>query len=181
MVYFTSDYHFGHSNILDYCNRPYSNRDDMCTGMVKRTNSRCTENDTLYHIGDFCSVGPVNGVEGSRAVCEYYESLIAPKVVHVLGNHDKNNKTKDGVDYAVMRFGGMNVLLIHKPIDCCRLTCLPREIDMVLCGHVHKTFQAAVIDGLYHYNVGVDVNDFYPLSKPAIIKRYRRFKKTGRV
>ncbi len=52
-TYFTSDNHFDHKNIIQYSNRHFKNIDEMNATMVEKWNSIGTNNDTVYHLGDF--------------------------------------------------------------------------------------------------------------------------------
>jgi calcineurin-like phosphoesterase family protein len=52
-TYFTSDTHFDHKNIIQYCDRPFKNIDEMNVTIVEKWNSIVTNNDTVYHLGDF--------------------------------------------------------------------------------------------------------------------------------
>jgi calcineurin-like phosphoesterase family protein len=51
--YFTSDNHFDHKIIIQYRIRPFKNVDEMNVTMVDKWNSIVTNNDTVYHLGDF--------------------------------------------------------------------------------------------------------------------------------
>jgi calcineurin-like phosphoesterase family protein len=52
-IYFTSDTHFGHTNIIRYCNRPFSSVPAMDEAMIERWNARVGDDDVIYHLGDF--------------------------------------------------------------------------------------------------------------------------------
>jgi len=50
--FFTADLHFGHQNIISYCQRPYSSVQEMNRDLVARWNSRVGVEDTVYILGD---------------------------------------------------------------------------------------------------------------------------------
>jgi len=77
MIYFTSDIHFGHENIIKYCNRPFSSVDEMDDTLIKNWNSKVKPNDEIYVIGDFSFQAPSK-----------YLPLLNGKKYLVLGNHD---------------------------------------------------------------------------------------------
>lgn len=52
MTYYIADTHFGHENIIEMCNRPFSNIDEMNSVMINRWNKKVKGNDTIYVIGD---------------------------------------------------------------------------------------------------------------------------------
>jgi calcineurin-like phosphoesterase family protein len=54
MIYFTADQHFGHENIIKYCSRPFDNAEHMDHELVLAWNRMIGEDDTVYHLGDFC-------------------------------------------------------------------------------------------------------------------------------
>lgn len=52
-IWFTSDSHFGHENIIRFSNRPFKNADHMTEELVKSWNEVVGEDDDVYHMGDF--------------------------------------------------------------------------------------------------------------------------------
>jgi len=46
-IWFTADFHFGHSNIIRYCNRPFRNAEEMDQTILERLNSSVKANDIL--------------------------------------------------------------------------------------------------------------------------------------
>lgn len=51
-IWFTSDHHFGHDNIVDYASRPFS-VEEQDGIMIERWNSVVGPNDIVHHLGDF--------------------------------------------------------------------------------------------------------------------------------
>lgn len=87
-IFFTSDTHFGHTNIAGkkvskwkdgY--RDYNCVDDMNIDLVKAINEIVKEDDTLYHLGDW-SFGGIENIWNFR------KQLICKNIHLILGNHD---------------------------------------------------------------------------------------------
>ena len=51
-IFYVSDLHFGHFNILRYDNRPFANTHEMEDVITKHWNSRVRPDDTVYILGD---------------------------------------------------------------------------------------------------------------------------------
>jgi calcineurin-like phosphoesterase family protein len=84
-IWFTSDFHFGHFNIVRYCNRPFTTSQEMDEMMAHRLNECVKPNDVLYFLGDFC-LGRVEQVTA-------YRKRITCKTIHFIeGNHDKGTR-----------------------------------------------------------------------------------------
>jgi calcineurin-like phosphoesterase family protein len=52
-IFFTSDTHFYHTNIIKYCNRPFSSVEEMNQKLIENWNNTISEHDTIFHLGDF--------------------------------------------------------------------------------------------------------------------------------
>lgn len=52
-IFFTSDLHFGHQNILKFCNRPWKTTEEMDEALIKRWNSVVGKDDIVFNLGDF--------------------------------------------------------------------------------------------------------------------------------
>ena len=87
-VFFTSDTHFSHANIIRYCDRPYKNTDEMNDDLIERWNERVGNNDIVFHLGDF---GMVN-----QKKLEEIVGRLNGRIYFVRRNHDKSWNT-DGM------------------------------------------------------------------------------------
>ena len=53
MIWFTSDTHFGHENVLKFTDRPWETIWQMNDAIVDSINGRVAVDDELYILGDF--------------------------------------------------------------------------------------------------------------------------------
>ena len=51
-TFFIADCHFGHKNVIKYCDRPYSSIEEMDEDMIEKWNKKVHKNDKIYIIGD---------------------------------------------------------------------------------------------------------------------------------
>jgi calcineurin-like phosphoesterase family protein len=79
-VYFTSDTHFYHSNIIGFCKRPFKNVEDMNETLIGNWNRVVSQDDIVFHLGDFC-------LGGSHEWTKILNRLNG-KIYLILGNHD---------------------------------------------------------------------------------------------
>lgn len=137
MIYFTSDNHFYHENVLKYSERPWANNAEMNTGMRKLWNQTVTPQDTVWLLGDV-------GFAKLSTMIELLESLNGKKHL-VYGNHDKvlrkgsKELLERGVfqsmqDYKELKHGGRLYVLCHFAMR----TWNKAQYDSVhLFGHTH--------------------------------------------
>jgi len=52
-IWFTADTHFGHKNIIKFCNRPFSSIEEMDAALITAWNDVVQLGDTVYLLGDF--------------------------------------------------------------------------------------------------------------------------------
>ena len=60
-----ADTHFGHSNIIKYCDRPFVTTEEMDRQLIEKWNSVVGKEDIVYHLGDF-ALGNMNKVSEYR-------------------------------------------------------------------------------------------------------------------
>lgn len=172
-IYFTADCHFDHKAIIRYSHRPFRNISQMNEIIVKRWNNKVSKEDLVYHVGDFVFKGGLN--------CKRFEQKLHGIIVHIKGNHDKNNGVKTYIKSCIMEFGKMKIYVAHHPPYERETTPLEKkmvdECDFVICGHVHKKWKHKIIRNKYVINVGVDVWDFEPITLLTILKYIAKLKK----
>jgi calcineurin-like phosphoesterase family protein len=182
-TWFTADTHFGHGNIITYCDRPFDDVDSMRAELVRRWNERVSADDQIFVLGDFA----LGRIEQTLTVLE---ELNGAKHL-VVGNHDRpfdpdprrraewtarylaagfRSVTNGTVGYSL---GGRHPVLIghfpysgdshgedryaeQRPFD----TGLP-----IVHGHVHTGWR---LQGR-QLNVGVDACDYAPISEDDVI------------
>ena len=83
-VWFTSDSHFYHANIIKYCNRPFASVEEMNEKLIENWNSVVGKDDLVWCLGDFC-LGP----DQKKHIPELVSKLNG-RINLVLGNHDHN-------------------------------------------------------------------------------------------
>ena len=82
MIYFISDTHFYHSNIIKYFNRHFKDVNEMNETIINNWNSIIKEDDTIYHLGDFC-------LSNDDEIKSIFNRLNGNKIL-IRGNHDRS-------------------------------------------------------------------------------------------
>lgn len=137
-VWFTSDYHLFHSNIIKYCNRPYSNCFSMNKDIIDTINKKVHQDDLLFNLGDigFNSVKYITD-ELSKINCDQ---------IFVSGNHDRKSLINALIEKYIV-FEKQTILnvyfndihykvhLAHNPDD---IQYNNDENNIFLYGHLHE-------------------------------------------
>lgn len=179
MIYFTSDLHLGHANAIGFTSRPFLIVEQMNEGLIKNINKTVMTNDELWILGDFA-------FKVNMAVAKQFRDQINCKTVHMItGNHDKDY-TRDHIFQSVQHYKELKTeygkfILFHYPIYEWNGV---HNGTIHLHGHIHSTglyntanLQKKYIDrfpeksfmkdstlGLRIYDVGVDANNYRPIS-----------------
>ena len=171
-LWFTSDTHFGHYNVIEYANRPFSSKEEMDDVLIQNWNDRVKPNDIIFHLGDFAYCG-------SKRIKEILESLNGRKYL-ILGNHDwKTFKSGQAQHFEMMtqqlciKILGRKVYLNHFPYLCFPGTYkTPEKATWQLFGHIHsgpnntnaKDNERIPFLWPTQYDVGVDNNNYAPIN-----------------
>lgn len=169
MEWIISDTHFGHSNIIDYENRPFRDVEEMDKVMIDNWNSVVGEKDTVWHLGDFF-------LTYTEKQFEIFDQLNG-NIILIRGNHDKQSRTKlierigfaEVYDEYYLTNNDIITLLTHRPI--LNVAYMEKEgIDFNIHGHKHS------VDKQYspfHYCVSAENLNYTPVKLEEIINEYR--------
>ena len=86
-IYFTSDHHFLHNNIIQYCNRPFSSVEEMNEYMIQKWNEKISDTDLIYYLGDF-AIEKRDQEKAFINIKKILERLKGQKIL-IAGNHDE--------------------------------------------------------------------------------------------
>lgn len=171
MIYFTSDTHFYHKHIIDYCKRPFDSVEGMNLGMIERWNARVTNDDIVYFLGDFAFAGTAKSKEIFDRL-KGYKHLIT-------GNHDYGAGRKlawETVrDYALIRphieyqNDEGELKQVEHPVILCHFPFISWDGMAHGSWHLHGHCHGSLKDtGALRLDVGVDCHDYAPISLPEI-------------
>lgn len=163
-MFFTSDTHFGHRNIIKYSNRPFASVEEMNEVLIQRWNEKVGPKDEVYHLGD------VAFATSEKQTKEILDRLNG-KIYLIKGNHEKlaltyRQRFEWIKDYHELKIkddsferGRQKVILFHYAI---------REWNgkyrgtYQLYGHSHGNLPDD--PHAQAFDVGTDCHDYYPLA-----------------
>lgn len=141
-IFYTSDLHLGHANVIKYDGRPFESVDEMDEALIDNWNSVVGRCDTVYVLGDL--------VWGSTDRWrEYIPKLNGYKYL-IKGNHDLKEFPTDvrrmfyGIyDYKEITDEGRRVIMSHYCMPFYRADYNPNIYH--LYGHMHNTDEEAML------------------------------------
>jgi calcineurin-like phosphoesterase family protein len=176
-VYFTSDQHFGHANIIKHCKRPFSDVDEMDAFMIEKWNGRVNQGDTVYVVGDLI-------FRSGKDPREYLDALNGRKHL-IVGNHDSYwmKKVELG-DYfesvsqtMAITEGKRKIVLSHYPMTGYEGM---NEGVYQVYGHIHNntndTYWPLLREMPRSFNAGVEINYYTPSTIEEMIDNNAVFK-----
>lgn len=163
-IWVISDTHFGHRNIIEYCDRPFKDTMQMNLAMRDNWNSVVKDGDIVYHLGDVYM-----GWNEPQTIGSFMASLKGRKRL-VLGNHDD---AKDPALYNAFQkimvwrmFPEFGLLLTHVPVHESSLLRGPSGNEsnppklLNIHGHIHEK-QSPTKD---HRCVSVEHINYTPIN-----------------
>ena len=90
-VFFTSDTHFNHANIIRFCNRPFKDVSHMNEAIISNWNRVVGPEDIVFHLGDFCLGGSAEWIN--------VLNRLNGKIYLISGNHDIKNLRQNYTKY----------------------------------------------------------------------------------
>lgn len=168
-ILFTADTHFGHANIIRYCNRPFSNPEEMDEELIKRWNSVCDAESVVYHLGDVFFGNHFHKWERILASLKFAHLYV------IKGNHDRNfaqwfnrNRPK-GITFLDSHFEtkiqDIDFTLNHYAM---RVWNKSHHGAYHLYGHSHGTLPDDSTSR--SFDVGVDCHNFTPITLEKVIE-----------
>lgn len=208
MIFVTSDEHFNHMNILGFCKRPYNSIKGMTRNFIDNHNSLVTDDDYVYHLGDFYTTNTSpNGLYFRKRELQIQDMKNILHQLHgqhilIKGNHDSFTD-EDYIDFGFKKVHSepytFKYIVPRNTVGYNFTAVVPKSVHFVmchdpalinmfgdhylnyvfLCGHIHRLFRISE----YPYkvlNVGVDVNDFKPISIESCINEFYKENNYGK-
>jgi len=157
-IWFTSDTHFGHTNILEFSSRPFKTVDEMDAELITRWNAIVGKKDIIYHLGDF-------------ALCDVKRATNAMRRLNgrirlVRGNHDQKiikGELESMFEWVKDYFeltgpNKVKIVLSHYAFETWNKSHFG---SWQLHGHSHGSL---VFRDVKRLDVGVDTHDYRPYS-----------------
>lgn len=175
MIYFISDTHFGHENVIRFCDRPFGNAHEMNEALINNWNSKVKGHDTVYILGDMFFR------------CENVEEVLLQlkgKKHLIVGNHDSSWMNKMDLNKYFLSVNNMlettdgirAITLCHYPM----LTWKHQMRSFMIHGHIHNNTNAdyfpLIVARDNVLNAGVEVNGYAPVTFEELVENNRKFK-----
>lgn len=160
-TFWTSDTHFGHANIIKYCDRPFSSVEEMDENLITNWNSVVKKSDIIYHLGDFTFY------KDPKKIDNILKRLNGRKIL-IRGNHDqqlKDDLLKHFEEIHQLHEIQINDSMNNKRVVMCHYPLREWNLfhrgSFMLYGHVHGKLNE---NKDLMCDVGVDSWNYFPAS-----------------
>jgi calcineurin-like phosphoesterase family protein len=157
MIYFTSDTHFGHANIIRYTKRPFNSVKEMNSSIL--SGILLGEDDTLIHLGDVFYKS-----ESELGFLDFIKKH--KKNILILGNHDIKSSLTPYFDEIyqnyTFEYNGIKIECVHHPDK------QSGKANLTLCGHIHQQWKIKLPGEFYDFHPTTEKNERYFFSVPTI-------------
>jgi calcineurin-like phosphoesterase family protein len=182
-VFFTSDFHLFHNNVLKFDNRPFADIHEMHKVIEERWNEVVTDNDVVIYLGDLSFA--------RKEDKDYVEGMLYSlngTIHYIMGNHDdyreisKNKRFESVQDYLDLRIAHMVDGKRIETLFCCMHYPIyswnkASHGSYHVHGHCHGNLHHG--EGANFYNnrrvidVGCMLTDYEPISYLEVIENLK--------
>lgn len=168
-LYFISDTHFHHKNVIKYCNRPFTDVEEMNSIIINNWNKTITDNDQVVFLGDFMMGFPNKLFEAESK--NIYNQLNGIKYF-IKGNHDFRKPFTKEISFqekniTPVLYRNHVLILAHDP-DHLRHIHNPNAY--YIHGHIHNNkYNNINTNKSKFYNVSVEVIGYTPIKFENLI------------
>jgi len=182
-VFFTSDFHLFHHNVLKFDNRPFVDVHEMHKVIEERWNEVVTDNDIVIYLGDLSFA--------RREDKDYVEGMmysLKGTIHYIMGNHDdyreipKNKRFESIQDYLEVRITHMVDGKRVETLFCCMHYPIyswnkAHHGSYMIHGHCHGNLHhgedASFYDNRRVIDVGCMLTDYKPISYLEVIEKLK--------
>jgi calcineurin-like phosphoesterase family protein len=184
-VFFTTDFHLFHNNVLRFDNRPFKDVHEMHIAIEERWNEIVKPNDVVIYLGDLSFA--------RREDKQYVEDMLdrLNGTMHfVLGNHDKYEEIKkmtrfksvqDYLEVRINHFDGDSDKRIETLFCCMHYPIYSwnkaHHGSYMIHGHCHGNLHHGEDASFYHnrrvIDVGCMLHDYRPISYTEVMEKLR--------
>ena len=169
-IYIISDTHFNHKNIIDYCNRPFKDINEMNNTIIDNWNKYVKKEDIVYHLGDFFL--------GSKFDLKDIVDRLNGTIYLIRGNHDRLTvKSYEDCGIIVLKnapiiMDDYKIMLSHRPLPDTMI----KDGYVNIHGHIHQnkledTYDNGLYDKNKRINVSCDILNFKPILLEELLKK----------
>lgn len=160
-VWFSSDWHLCHENVIKYSRRPFGSVEEMNGALVSNWNERVKPGDCGYILGDFT-------LSKDPEVAAGFSRRMNGQKFLITGNHDRwAEKVKEPAKfgfvwirpYHELKVGDQKIILCHYPFLTWNGS---HRGSWNIFGHSHGTSRNDI--GGKRLDAGVDCWNYYPVS-----------------